>query len=330
MNETISKIVATLFADIIETEETRALQQEINQNCQERYRDLVAGGLAGDDAIHAVVESLSGMEEALKDYPRRQEEQHMSGFDSFVCNGEGVQQVRVSNRAGNVRVEPSPDGQIHALCEGAEGSLKADQKGGVLTIQPDTDWGSDTISGTARHIWSQALSLLGGQPGILLQLPQSSGLELRLTTTSGNLSVEGLHLSGLMLRTTSGDAYCRCMEVSGSVRLDSTSGDLDFRGRSPRLEAVSISGDIRMDGAGPDISLKSTSGDIEVDAPELDSLSLLGKSISGDVRVSLPEGMAAEIACHTVSGDVCQCVCNQPGSPCRVELSTVSGDLMVR
>lgn len=330
MNETISKIVATLFADIIETEETRALQQEINQNCQERYRDLVAGGLGEDDAIHAVVESLSGMEEALKDYPRRQAEQHMSGFDSFVCDSGDVKQIDVFTKAGNVRVEPSHDGQIHVLCEDEEGSLKVDQKDGVLTIQPDTDWGGDTISGTARRIWSQALSLIGGQPGILLQLPQSSQVELHITSTSGDLTVDGLALSGLVIRTTSGDAQCRCMEVSGGVRVDSTSGDLSFEGDCSRMEAVTISGDIRLDGAILDSWLKSTSGDINVCLPRMDSLNLLGKTVSGDARVSLPEGMAAEVICHTVSGDVRQYVSSQPGSPCRVELGSVSGDLMVR
>lgn len=330
MNETISKIVATLFADIIETEESRALEQEINQNCQERYRDLLAGGLGEDDAIHAVVESLNGMEEALKDYPRRQAEQHMSGFDSFVCDSEGVQQVQVSGRVGNVRVEPSPDGQIHALCEAEGGSLKVDRKDGVMTIQPDTDWGSDTISGTARRIWGQALSLIGGQPDILLQLPQSSGIELHITTTSGDLSVDGLSLSGLMIRTTSGDAQCRCLQVSGGVRMDSTSGDLNFEGGCSRMEAVSISGDIRLDGAVSDGWLKNTSGDIDVRLPRLDSLSLIAKTVSSDVHVSLPEGMAAEVLCHAVSGDVRQYVSSQPGSPCRVELSTVSGDLMIR
>lgn len=330
MNETISKIVATLFADIVETEETNALQQEINQNCQERYRDLVAGGLGEDDAIHAVVESLSGMEEALKDYPHRQAEQHMSGFDSFVCGSEGVRQMAVSTKSGSIRVEPSHDGQIHVLCEDGEGYLKADQQNGVLTIQPDTDWSADTISSTARHIWSQALSLIGGQPDILLQLPQSSGVELRIATTSGDMSVDGLSLSALVIRTTSGDAQCRCMEVSGGVRMDSTSGDLTFEGGCSRMEAVTISGDIRVDGAVPDIGLKTTSGDLDVHLPRMDSLNLLGKTVSGDARVSLPEGMVAEVICHTVSGDVRQMVGNQPGSACRVELGSVSGDLMVR
>lgn len=37
MNDTITKIVALLFEDLEETEETAALHDEILQNCQERY-----------------------------------------------------------------------------------------------------------------------------------------------------------------------------------------------------------------------------------------------------------------------------------------------------
>ena len=42
MNDTITKIVALLFEDLEETDETVALHDEILQNCQERYADLTA------------------------------------------------------------------------------------------------------------------------------------------------------------------------------------------------------------------------------------------------------------------------------------------------
>ena len=49
MNDTITKIVALLFEDLEETDETVALHDEILQNCQERYADLTAGGMTADD-----------------------------------------------------------------------------------------------------------------------------------------------------------------------------------------------------------------------------------------------------------------------------------------
>ena len=74
MNTTIEKIVNLLFEDLAETEETIAIREEILQNCQERYQDLREAGISEDDAIHAVIESLSGMEEMLSEYPRKADE----------------------------------------------------------------------------------------------------------------------------------------------------------------------------------------------------------------------------------------------------------------
>ena len=71
MNDTITKIVALLFEDLEETEETAALHDEILQNCQERYADLTAGGMTADEATKAVIDSLNGMQEMLADYPRK-------------------------------------------------------------------------------------------------------------------------------------------------------------------------------------------------------------------------------------------------------------------
>ena len=55
MNDTITKIVALLFEDLEETDETVALHDEILQNCQERYADLTAGGMTADEATKAVI-----------------------------------------------------------------------------------------------------------------------------------------------------------------------------------------------------------------------------------------------------------------------------------
>ena len=67
MNATVSRIVELLFEDVQMTEETEAIHDEVMNNCQERYASLVAEGYSEDDAIGAVVESLKGMDEVLKD-----------------------------------------------------------------------------------------------------------------------------------------------------------------------------------------------------------------------------------------------------------------------
>lgn len=71
MNDTVARIVEIMFQDVDMNEETSAIRDEVMNNCQERYNDLVASGLSEDDAISAVVESLSGMDDVLRPYKRR-------------------------------------------------------------------------------------------------------------------------------------------------------------------------------------------------------------------------------------------------------------------
>ena len=60
MNQTVKRIVDILFQDVVENEETNALHEELMNNCQEHYQDLVNRGLSEDEAVGEVVESLKG------------------------------------------------------------------------------------------------------------------------------------------------------------------------------------------------------------------------------------------------------------------------------
>lgn len=329
MNDTIAKIVNMLFADIMETEETRALWEELNQNCQERYQDLIQNGLSEDDAIHAVLESLNGMEDALKDYPRKSSQASQQGSSHCVFNGEAPQAVEIRVKSSDVRICPSPDEQLHVDSDDENAPLDVTLKNGRLTVQPAS---LNRQSGSLIDLlFSGNLFLLGRVPSILfIQLPADCHPQVQATTFSGDIDADGLSLKSLTLHSTSGDIRCDNMHVQEGVRLESTSGDISFQGDCQTLSTSSISGDLRMEAHCPDQTCKSTSGDIEAVLPRLDTLCLKAKSTSGNVRVSLPEGTTAEARCSTISGDVrCQASL-QPGSPYQLELSSISGDLLLR
>ena len=65
MNATIHGIIDTMFKDTVNTAETRALHEELLNNCLEHYDDLISRGLSETEAIDAVVESLKGMQEVV-------------------------------------------------------------------------------------------------------------------------------------------------------------------------------------------------------------------------------------------------------------------------
>ena len=71
MNDTVARIVDLMFENTEMTEEVAALRDEVMNNCQERFFDLVESGVSEDDASSAVVESLKGMEDVVNQYQRK-------------------------------------------------------------------------------------------------------------------------------------------------------------------------------------------------------------------------------------------------------------------
>ena len=54
MNDTVARIVEIMFQDVEVNDEVTAIRDEVMNNCQERYNDLVNAGISEDDAIAAV------------------------------------------------------------------------------------------------------------------------------------------------------------------------------------------------------------------------------------------------------------------------------------
>ena len=71
MNASIQGIIDHMFRDTVDNMETRALHEELLNNCLDHYEDLVSRGMSETEAIDAVVESLKGMKEVIDEYPKK-------------------------------------------------------------------------------------------------------------------------------------------------------------------------------------------------------------------------------------------------------------------
>ena len=71
MSASIRGIIDHMFKDTVDNAETRALHEELLNNCLEHYEDLIARGMSETEAIDAVVESLKGMKEVIDEYPKK-------------------------------------------------------------------------------------------------------------------------------------------------------------------------------------------------------------------------------------------------------------------
>ncbi len=345
MNATVARIVELIFEDYEMSDEVQTIKDEVLTNCQERFEDCVARGLTEDEAIGAVAESLKGMEDVLKDYPKKPKEQSAqsrdSGFvfdteesGSFVFSADDVKKVSVNLICEDITFEPSEDSFVHVSYEDCpyvqvavqEGKLEISRtqegnarvnnniprlciNGNLTNLKDIMSWASNITKGFT-FTYSN-----GG--GVTVRLPRSLCVPISVYTTSGDVELTDVNTNDLHCQTISGDQDVNLSAESvKNVRLQTSSGDLDANLRADVLEMNTVSGDLTLVGKAERASLRTTSGDMDVNLHAGDAK--IG-TISGDIEM---DGSTTDLNIHTTSGDA-----TVRGGMRRVVASTVSGDM---
>lgn len=364
MNATIARIVDIMFQDTEMNDEAQALHDEVMNNCQERFDDLVARGLSEDEAIGEVVESLKGMDEVIDQYPKKAAKAEDEAFAGgaadneeqgacdFAYDREQVRELNVFLSNEDITVEPSEDGLVHV-----NGDVKLDVslEAGVLSIngrpgERNRRSRHVTIHGENIHIdepltmenlgsfiratmraVSEQVKMSGtihwGDGQITVQLPKACQASLNIHTSSGDVDIHDVSARRVKCDSSSGDV--NISEVAGmeTLHVNTSSGEIQVEGAD--------------DGGRQDeVSLKSMSGDVnftgvcrwgmftsvsgDVDV-EGDLEDVQMKSTSGDVLLEQWEAGLRRVSIQSTSGDV---TVHLPGDTCGVvaNLSSVSGD----
>ena len=369
MSDTVKKIVDILFQDTVENDETRALHEELMNNCQEHYQDMIDRGLSEDEAVGEVVESLKGMKDLIAQYPKKSAantvpvEKEEGGRDETFS---GADCLKVETSDQDLYVSPSPDGLIHVYCEDPEG-MTVQQAGGLVTVTGakksqkaasafDIEDGEEIsfsrlLNMVGKAIRNVASSFQGGAP-IRIEVPDGQMTEIELFSRSGDIECSCAMARRMTVRSTSGEVGLRPVteKTAEKLTVSSVSGDAEVHGSALEGEVSSLSGEVQVDGVFETLTLKSTSGDVDftgsvqelrassisgdVDAAvENTSLKLIeAKSTSGDVDIHLPAGLSSVHAeCATVSGD-CLSRVSDAGLDAAVKIraKSVSGDVTVQ
>ena len=368
MNQTVKRIVDILFQDTVENDETRALHEELMNNCQEHYQDLVSRGLSEDEAIGEVVDSLKGMKDVIAQYPKKtggtapvQEEEagaewHFSGAD---C-------LKADTMDQDLYVSPSADGNIHVYCDSAEG-VTAEQKGGTVEIRGEhklkkvgaafemKDGEEITLNGILNMVGKairNVSDVFRAMPPIRIEVPDGAMAEIELNTRSGDVQCSCAMARKMTARSTSGDVRLDPEQEKTAVKLliSTVSGEADVHGSALEAEISSMSGDVTADGVFETLTAKSTSGDVEFtgSVAELTATTISGdvdvtvengtirkieaRSTSGDVEIRLPEGLGSVHAeCSTMSGSCLSRVSDAgAGAAVQIRAKSVSGDVTVQ
>lgn len=345
MNATVARIVEIMFQDTEMSEEVQALKDEVMNNCQERYNDMVVRGLSEDEAIAAVVDSLKGMEEVISQYPRKKtaeddfDENELDDDDEdededtevdHTFDPSDIRLIRVNLVSDDVTVESSFDDRIH-VCYDREDlrNLEVRREGDVLVVERSEGCGnrkiemhinsremkwnsfSDMFKDIGRMIAGSGIGHTIGR--VTISLPKGHVLSFEGHTTSGDMELIDVALTDATLESMSGDLMldARGAEQVQRIRvIDANHGSrinirMENDDENQQVEGFSMNR----------VKLKSSSGDIEVNA-RCNELSV--ETMSGDVDITSSSERAR---ISTVSGDL-----NARGSWREVQVKTISGD----
>jgi len=341
MNTKVTQMIELLFRDVQDSEEVQALREEVLNNCQDRFEDLVRGGLREEEALAAVMESLKGMEDVLKEYPRKEKEAPASNDQteaaeksapeepadqpaSAAFRTEDVKLIQVQLTGCDLEVLSGGDevciekqGAVHYELE-ADGTLRIWQERVAANVFKGISWEDsltsfehfgDAINRLAQNVSQLITGKIGELSGsmetrVTLRLPEGFHPEVNIRTMSGDICWEGPVPGGMfVLGTTSGDVKVQIDQdtLLDGAEISSTSGDAELRMSAQTVQVATVSGDISWDGDAGVLDMNSTSGDAEVKG-KIRMANL--KSTSGDLSLELADDLAAEVKADTVSGDI--------------------------
>ena len=361
MNTKVTQMIELLFRDVQPSEEVQALRDEVMNNCQERFEDLIRSGLSEEEALAAVMESLKGMEDVLREYPRKEEEtlpetaaaekasaaaEKDGGQEQACFPPETVKAIQVQLAGCRVEVEQAGDevilekqGKVHWELE-ADGTLRIWQERAAENLFRGISWENsvssfehfgDALNRLAQNLTemiSGKIGEIGGNPEtrLLIRLPESFHPEVNIHTMSGSVSWRDAAPGGsFALGTTSGDILVRINQeiLLKDAEITSTSGAAELHMSAETARVTTVSGNILWDGDAGVLDMNSTSGAVSAGG-RIRMANL--KSTSGKLSLELADDLPAEVNANTVSGNIHLKLKGNRGEA-RARLSSVSGQI---
>jgi hypothetical protein len=232
-----------------------------------------------------------------------------------------VKSVRLETGSGNVHIAPGPQALVKRTV-----FFAGDKPGPTSRVEGDTlvlgDCPQDRCSVDYDVTLPTGASVLG-------------------ETSSGDVDISGM--TGVQLKTTSGDKHIR--DISGPVTLRGSSGktQLSNLGASAVVEASSgdvilstvkgdvtvqvTSGHVSATDLGGQASVKASSGDVNLSLGAAHNVNVVVSS--GNVQVNVPQGTPYRVNVKTSSGNKDVGIATDPSASTSMDLQATSGDVTV-
>ena len=255
----------------------------------------------------------------------------------------GVDRIDVRTSSTDVYVAPgdgdSIDVRLHGTVYAGDPdevpALAAGKSGEILEISLERRDGRKWVLG----FFSSNLILE-------IRVPEQYRGALNVDTSSGDVEIQDQNLSELSVRTSSGDLQLNAIQAA-AIAVESSSGDHTADGlNTGKATMTSSSGEIRVEDLQGSVKAESSSGDITLRYSAFAS-DLEVESSSGDVELFLTESAEFRVEARASSGDIdCAYPVTLSGSDSemrknrlsgtvgtgtrRVSVKTSSGDITIR
>lgn len=145
-------------------------------------------------------------------------------------------------------------------------------------------------------------SFFGRRPIIDVHIPEHYQGDLRVTTTSGDLTIYNVEVEDAIFKSVSGDIHTVDL-LGDDITMETVSGDIEVgKINAEKATIKTTSGDLFVTQLKGELDVKSVSGDIEIEF-ENENEELKVVTTSGDIDVRIPSPNAT-ISLKTTSGDL--------------------------
>ncbi len=215
-------------------------------------------------------------------------------YSGQECRLEGLDRIKISVISKDVRISQTDGNKLSVEEYGGEkdDTVFVSVQNNTLHIQEKRRQNNSFLF--FRNLQSTAVEIF---------VPKDFCGELEVETASGDIELNGgWELTELRMKTTSGDMSVGTVRAE-KLQLDVVSGDIQFAGGGGRSFIKTISGDIEAACLGGDIFVETGSGDVEMTVSKVTG-QVNVKSTSGDADIKIATDISCVLFAEAVSGDV--------------------------
>jgi len=224
-----------------------------------------------------------------------------------AANAAGV--VEISNVAGSVQIAgwDRAEVEVKARYDADVDRVEVTSNGGRTRIRVVVPRGRNSRSDADLRIRVPRASGLEVSTVSANVTARDVTGEQRVKTVSGNVKSE-FAAHDVEVKTVSGDLWVRGKSEPASVRLSTVSGNVRLDRGAGEVDAVTVSGNLDLDvSPARSVRVRTTSGGLEFRGKLARGASFDAETISGDLSVRAPAEDGIEFEISSFSGDIDNC-----------------------